>query len=108
MGVGRNPMAGAWPAAFSRLNTTLRYFEDVIPRSALAQLQPPLGGGGDMNGGGGDSNGRPFELKLLAVLASDFEQVLLLDADNLPLRDPSDLFTWPAYTATGQGRGAWK
>jgi alpha 1,2-mannosyltransferase len=39
--------------------------------------------------------------KQLAMLASGFQEVLFLDADNLPLRDPSFLFEEPLYTDTG-------
>ncbi|CAK9088015.1 unnamed protein product [Durusdinium trenchii] len=40
-------------------------------------------------------------VKPLAVLGSDFQEVLLLDADNLPAVDPSFLFDEPQYRATG-------
>lgn len=52
-----------------------------------------------------DGDGRvhkPYHIKLLAVLASDFHEVLLLDADNLALRDPTYLFSWKSYIITGQ------
>lgn len=42
-----------------------------------------------------------FEVKIYATLFSPFQEVLFLDADNLPNRDPSDLFSWPQYLRTG-------
>ncbi|CAK9028514.1 2-mannosyltransferase MNN2 (Calcium resistance and vanadate sensitivity protein 4) (Mannan synthesis protein MNN2) [Durusdinium trenchii] len=42
-----------------------------------------------------------WAVKPLAVLGSDFQEVLLLDADNLPAVDPSFLFDEPQYRATG-------
>jgi alpha 1,2-mannosyltransferase len=44
---------------------------------------------------------RKYLAKQLAMLASGFEEVLFLDADNLPLRDPSFLFDYPLYADTG-------
>lgn len=42
-----------------------------------------------------------WEIKSFAILHSRFEEVLLIDADNLPLRDPSDLFEAHQYRAYG-------
>ncbi|MDB5311113.1 MAG: putative Mannosyltransferase [Gemmataceae bacterium] len=42
-----------------------------------------------------------WELKVYAVLHSPFEEVLSLDADSYPARDPSVLFDEPGYRATG-------
>ncbi len=42
-----------------------------------------------------------WELKPYAVIHSSFEEVLLLDADNVPARDPSYLFDSPAFARTG-------
>jgi hypothetical protein len=44
---------------------------------------------------------RMFAIKPLVLLHSSFEEVLLLDDDNLPLRDPSYLFDHPKYKQTG-------
>ena len=44
-------------------------------------------------------NGWP--LKPYAAMWSRFEQVLLLDADQVPLRDPTSLFDWDALRETG-------
>lgn len=42
-----------------------------------------------------------FELKLFAVLNSPFEEVLFLDADCYPVRDPAFLFEEPRYRTVG-------
>lgn len=42
-----------------------------------------------------------FEVKIFAALYAPFEEVLFLDADNLPSRDPSDVFTWDQYLRHG-------
>ncbi len=42
-----------------------------------------------------------WQLKVFALRHSSFEQVILLDADQVPLRDPAVLFEWPEYRDTG-------
>jgi Mannosyltransferase putative len=42
-----------------------------------------------------------WELKTYAISHSRFREVLLLDADNVPVADPAFLFDEPAYQATG-------
>ena len=42
-----------------------------------------------------------WELKRYAILHSPFEEVLLLDADNVPVADPTYLFDDPAYRQSG-------
>lgn len=42
-----------------------------------------------------------WELKCFAVLHSSYEQVLLLDADNMPVANPEYLFDEPAYRQSG-------
>ncbi len=42
-----------------------------------------------------------FELKSFALLNCAFREVVLLDADNVPLIDPEDLFTQPAFRESG-------
>ena len=42
-----------------------------------------------------------WELKCYAILHSRFKDVLLLDADNVPVRNPAFLFDTPQYTETG-------
>lgn len=44
---------------------------------------------------------RGWESKAYALLHSRFKEVILLDADVVPLRDPSDLFNLPRYQQTG-------
>lgn len=44
---------------------------------------------------------RMFAIKPLVLLHSSFEEVLLLDDDNLPLRDPTYLFEYPQYQESG-------
>jgi hypothetical protein len=42
-----------------------------------------------------------WQLKVFALKHSSFEQVILLDADQVPLCDPAALFEWPEYRDTG-------
>jgi hypothetical protein len=42
-----------------------------------------------------------WQLKPYAVLNSRFREVLLLDADQVPVRDPAEIFQWPPYLETG-------
>lgn len=42
-----------------------------------------------------------WQLKVYAVLHSPFRDVLFLDADNVPVRDPTFLFDSPEYRAAG-------
>jgi hypothetical protein len=42
-----------------------------------------------------------WELKCYALLHCPFAEALLLDADNIPVRDPEYLFDSPAYRSTG-------
>jgi hypothetical protein len=42
-----------------------------------------------------------WELKAFALMHSRFREVLLLDADNVPVRDPEFLFDTPEYQAGG-------
>ena len=59
-----------------------------------------------------------WELKCFAVMHSAFAEVLLLDADNCPVRDPAFLFEelpyretgavfWPDYTRLAESRAVW-
>ncbi|MEY2408931.1 MAG: hypothetical protein QOF48_1601 [Verrucomicrobiota bacterium] len=60
-----------------------------------------------------------WALKPMALLRSKFKEVLLLDADNVPVADPEYLFEskayqqagavlWPDYGRLAPGRPAWK
>jgi hypothetical protein len=42
-----------------------------------------------------------WELKCFSLLHSAFEEVMLIDADNCPVRDPAFLFDTPEYARTG-------
>ena len=42
-----------------------------------------------------------WELKPYSILHSPFKEVLLLDADNMPVRDPEYLFDSPEFKSTG-------
>jgi ADP-heptose:LPS heptosyltransferase len=44
---------------------------------------------------------RGWELKPYAILHSPFQEVLLLDADNVPVRDPEFLFEAPQFRRAG-------
>ena len=59
-----------------------------------------------------------WELKCFALMHSAFAEVLLLDADNCPVRDPAFLFDevpyretgavfWPDYTRLAESRAVW-
>jgi hypothetical protein len=42
-----------------------------------------------------------WQLKVYALMASAFEQALLLDADIIPTRDPACVFEWAKFKETG-------
>jgi hypothetical protein len=42
-----------------------------------------------------------WQLKSFAIQHSAFAEVLLLDADQVPVRDPAEVFAWPAYRDKG-------
>ena len=46
-------------------------------------------------------NKRGFQIKPMAICASSFQEVLFIDSDDLPIRDPSYLFETPEYQKTG-------
>ncbi len=43
----------------------------------------------------------PEDLRLAAIRASSFSQVMWMDADCAPLADPERMFDWPSYQQTG-------
>ena len=51
--------------------------------------------------GGEDPTERGWAAKVRAILECPFEEVLFLDADSYPCRDPGFLFDLPAYRETG-------
>lgn len=58
---------------------------DALPRIALE--------GADVRDG--------WQLKPFAIRHSRFAEVLLLDADQVPVRDPAEVFEWQQYRETG-------
>ncbi|KAG4047845.1 hypothetical protein PC123_g16820 [Phytophthora cactorum] len=48
-----------------------------------------------------DPRAKRFVAKIHAIYHSSFDRVLFLDADNVPVRDPSFLFTSPEFVKTG-------
>ncbi|KAF4027962.1 putative Mannosyltransferase [Phytophthora infestans] len=48
-----------------------------------------------------DPRAKRFVAKIHAIYYSSFDRVLFLDADNVPVRDPSFLFTSPEFVKTG-------
>lgn len=42
-----------------------------------------------------------YQLKILSILFSSFEQVLFLDGDNVPVRNPNGVFDSKSFTDTG-------
>jgi hypothetical protein len=42
-----------------------------------------------------------WEMKPYAIIHSRFREVILIDADNVPAIDPTALFDWPEFAATG-------
>lgn len=45
-----------------------------------------------------------FQIKGLAIALSHFKELIYLDSDNVPLRDPTYLFDTPSYTQQGSGK----
>lgn len=71
----------------------------------LTALLQPLGvrvvdGSGHVQGLP-EAEGRGFALKIAALRHSSFREVLFLDVDNVPVRDPAFLFADPSYLRTG-------
>lgn len=77
---------------------------DVHMRDLADSLGVRVRYGGDALSGEG-KDGLPgrwqWALKPYALVHSAFDEVLYLDADNFPVRDPSDLFESPAYRNEG-------
>ena len=42
-----------------------------------------------------------YQLKVNSILFSSFEQILFLDADNVPVKIPDPIFEAPAFEETG-------
>lgn len=71
-------------AALTDLNAKCVFFSDVIPKKLIKQI--PIKG---------------YQFKIIALLISSFKKVLFLDADNLPLVNPDQLFEQPVFLETG-------
>ena len=92
--VGCNLPIELWLTSFSELDDSLRrlvepYGVRCVDANAL-RLRYPVRSG--LTG---------WELKPYALLHCAFREALLLDADNVPVRDPGFLFDAPQYRAAG-------
>lgn len=79
---GPNEMSASMAALLAELGVDL---VDALPRIAAA----------------GAAIHDAWQLKPFAIRHSRFAEVLLLDADQVPVRDPAELFDWPQYRETG-------
>jgi glycosyltransferase involved in cell wall biosynthesis len=111
MAVGQDYLAGAWVALWllrtvhrCRLPVEIWYRDDDdLPPHMRAILAEP---GVEFRAASAERSAWPlprtgFELKPFAVIHSRFAEVLALDADNVPLADPTPLFDLPGYRRTG-------
>ncbi|QLL34322.1 hypothetical protein HG536_0G01810 [Torulaspora globosa] len=71
-------------AALADLNAKCVFFSDMIPEKLIEQI--PIKG---------------YQFKIIALLISSFKKVLFLDADNLPLVNPDQIFEQPVFLQTG-------
>lgn len=46
-------------------------------------------------------NKHGYQLKISSILFSSFEEILFLDADNVPIRNPDAIFESESFTNTG-------
>jgi hypothetical protein len=78
------------PAEISpRMADLLRELDaQPVDASAAMRLMPP-------------QVSNPWQLKAYAIKWSQFKEVLYLDADQVPVRDPTELFAWNQYRETG-------
>lgn len=65
-------------------NVSVRSLQDAFPFAAHDNMRD-----------------RKFLAKQLSMLASQFQEILFLDADNIPLQDPAFLFDEPLYAEHG-------
>ncbi|RHY78825.1 hypothetical protein DYB38_007554 [Aphanomyces astaci] len=68
-------------------NNTVMASMLALPAVYLREIRDPIATG--------------FYVKPYVIFFSQFEQLLFLDADNVPLKDPSFLFNTPEFQATG-------
>eukprot|EP00877_Chromochloris_zofingiensis_P011779 jgi/Chrzof1/6855/Cz02g01020.t1 len=66
---------------FERLGAEVRDFAEVVPNA--------------------DEVVKTYQTKVVALMASRFEEIIFLDADNIALRDPAFLFEHKLYTQHG-------
>lgn len=104
--LGEAEMPASHKMLLEPYNVETMNFEDYVSAEALAPIQANVGM-------------RLFQLKPLAILHSDLEEVLLLDSDNCPTRNPAYLFDdanyqkvgtvfWPDFWKTSQENPIWK
>lgn len=104
--LGDEEMTSAHRKVLEPYNVETRDFKDYVGEEMLQPIQANVGM-------------RLFQLKPLAMLHSDLEDILLLDSDNCPVRDPTFLFDsaefketgslfWPDYWRTSLENPIWK
>lgn len=114
---GKNLEHGYFPAAWVMLHELRRHgctlpvtFCHLGPFEwdpLLTELVKPLGvdvidlRAWDATPAGGMRIMNGWETKIAAILAAPYEEVLFLDADNIPIRDPAPLFDHRDYRETG-------
>lgn len=86
--LGKHEMAAEHLELLAPYDVETRDFEDYVGPEALQPIAANVGL-------------RLFQLKPLALLHSDLEEVLLLDSDNCPIRDPAYLFDDPGFRSVG-------
>lgn len=86
--VGDEEMTSTHRKILEPYNVETRDFKDFVGPEMLKPIQANVGM-------------RLFQLKPLALLHSDLEDILLLDSDNCPVKDPSFLFETKAFKDTG-------
>jgi alpha 1,2-mannosyltransferase len=86
--VGKEEMRDVHRELLEPYDVETRDFHDFVGPEMLQAIQANVGM-------------RLFQLKPLALLHTDLEDVLLLDSDNCPLRDPTFLFDEPEFKKTG-------
>eukprot|EP00038_Savillea_parva_P008807 m.179304 g.179304 ORF g.179304 m.179304 type:complete len:934 (+) comp14731_c0_seq1:162-2963(+) len=104
--LGEHEMTAAHRVLLEPYSVETRNFEDFASPEALKPIEANVGL-------------RLFQLKPLALLHSDLEEVLMLDSDNCPIRDPTYLFEdaefqkvgtafWPDFWKTSVQNPIWK
>lgn len=104
--LGQHEMNAAHRALLQPYDVETRNFEDFVEAEALKPIAANVGLS-------------LFQLKPLALLHSDLQEILLLDSDNCPIRDPSYLFDdsefqrvgtafWPDFWKTSAQNPIWK